>query len=167
MKIVKEFIPYVIIIILVVLIRTYLVTPVIVNGVSMQDTLEDGQYLLLEKYDRNFKRFDVVVLTYENERLIKRVIGLPGEHIKFVDGQLYINNVLIKETYGSNNTVDFELEEIQELGLTIIPEGTYFVMGDNRINSTDSRTFGAVEKEVIVGKVHVRLFPFTRLGLID
>jgi signal peptidase I len=167
MKILKEIIPYIIILFVVVLVRTYIVTPIIVNGASMNNTLKNGEYLLLEKYDHDFNRFDIVVFNYNGERLIKRIIGLPGEHIRFEDNKLYINNVLVKEAYGSNNTVDFELEEILELGLEVIPEDSYFVMGDNRINSTDSRFIGPVKSEIITGKVEIRLFPFNRMGLID
>ena len=81
-KIFKELIPYLIIIVVVVSIRIFIVTPVQVSGDSMRPTLKNREILLLKKYDRSFQRFDIVVIDYDNDRLIKRIIGLPGETIK-------------------------------------------------------------------------------------
>ena len=79
MKKIKELIPYILIISLVILIRTFIITPVRVDGPSMEDTLENGDILLLQKFNNNYQRFDIVVLNYNNEKLVKRIIGLPGE----------------------------------------------------------------------------------------
>lgn len=92
MKVIKEFIPYLVIILIVVLIRCFVVTPVRVSGTSMYPTLKNNDIVLLKKFDKNIERFDIVVFNYNNSKLIKRVIGLPGETVKYVNGILYINN---------------------------------------------------------------------------
>jgi signal peptidase I len=159
-----ELIPYALIIILVLLIRTFFYTPVRVNGSSMQPTLYDGDYLILEKFDIRIDRFDIIVLNYQKERLVKRVIGLPGEHVKYHDNKLYINDELVTENIDDLETFNFEL---QDLGFDYIPEDYYFVMGDNRENSTDSRYIGLISKDNIIGKVRFQVFPITNFGSID
>jgi signal peptidase I len=163
MKIVKELLPYVITIIVVVLIRTFIITPVRVDGSSMNPTLANDQILLLEKYDHNYKRFDIVVLYHNDERLVKRVIGLPGETVSYHDNKLYINGEYVEENFIDTTTHDFELSDIGE---TKIPDGKYFVVGDNRGASTDSRIIGLVNENVIQGKIVYSLFPFDRFGNI-
>jgi signal peptidase I len=159
-----EFIPYLFIIIMVFLIRAFVVTPVRVNGASMQPTLYDGDYLILEKLNPRLNRFDIIVLNYKEEKLVKRIVGLPGEHVKYEDNQLYINGELVKENIPNLETFNFEL---QSLGVDEIPNNYYFVMGDNRENSTDSRYIGLIKEEDIVGKVRLQVFPFKDFGLID
>jgi len=163
MKYLKELLPYLITIIVVVLIRSFIITPVKVDGTSMVPTLIDNQVLLLEKFDHNYQRFDIVVLYYNDERLVKRVIGLPGETVSYKNNKLYINNKEVKEDFIDVNTRDFELSDIGE---TIIPEGKYFVVGDNRGSSTDSRIIGLISKEDIHGKIVFSLYPFNRFGKI-
>ena len=141
----KELLPYIIIVITVIVIRTYFYTPVLVNGDSMKPTLKDKQLLLLNKYDKSLKRFDIVVLTRENnEKLIKRVIGLPGEYVEYKNGKLYIDGKIVKDNF-SKFTNDFFLEAI-DLNLKKIPDNQYLVLGDNRNNSIDSRTIGLIDK---------------------
>lgn len=163
MKYIKEFMPYVVIILLVVLLRSYIITPVQVDGKSMMPTLQNNDVLLLKKFDRNFDRFRIVVLDYQGERLIKRIIGLPGEHIAYRDNKLYINGVETEETFSHEETYDFDLKN---LGYDVIPEGHYLVLGDNRINSMDGRLFGPVEKKQLKGIVDFSLFPFSSFGTI-
>ena len=159
-KFIKELIPYVIIIVVVVLIRSFIVTPVQVDGNSMYPTLKNNEILLLKKYDKKYKRFDIVVLNYNNSKLIKRIIGLPGEHIEYKDNKLYVNGKYIKENFKRNTeTSDFEIDKK-------IPKGYYFVMGDNRDNSTDSRIIGVISKEDIEGVSDIALFPFDRFGSV-
>ena len=164
MKWVKELIPYIIIIVIVVLIRSFIITPVKVNGASMNPTLQNNDVLLLQKLNRNFKRFDIVVFNYNGEKLIKRVVGLPGEYVEYKNNQLYINNKLVKETFHKAITGYFDLKS---LNYDVIPKGYYFVMGDNRTNSVDSRMIGLIKAEDILGKTSFVVYPIQNFGIID
>ena len=155
-KFIKELIPYIIIIICVVLIRTFIVTPVRVDGVSMNPTLENNEILILNKLDKSYNRFDIVVFNYNNEKLVKRIIGLPGETIKVKNNKLYINNKYIEEDFTHKDTDDYEYE-------LVIPKNSYFVMGDNRSNSLDSRFIGPINKQNIEGTVNLSLLPLKKL----
>lgn len=161
MKWIKEIIPYVLIFIFVLLLRTFIVTPVIVSGSSMDNTLKDGEILLLKKYDKTYNRFDIIVFNYGNDKLVKRVIGLPGEHVKYEDGILYINDEIVEDQFASI-TRDYNLNY---LGLDTIPEGYYFVLGDNRTKSSDSRMIGLVSEEVIEGTTSFSLWPFGKIKI--
>jgi len=153
-KIIKELIPYLIIIVVVVTIRIFVVTPVQVSGDSMYPTLKNKEILLLKKYDKSYKRFDIVVLNYDNDRLIKRIIGLPGETVKIENDKLYINGKYVKQNFKRNSkTNDYEYYKK-------IPKNYYFVMGDNRNNSTDSRIIGPVYKGDIKGVIGFSIIPF-------
>lgn len=164
-NLVKELMPYVIIIIFVILLRTFVVTPVQVEGTSMYPTLKDREILLLKKYDHSFERFDIVVFNYSGNKLIKRIIGFPGETVEYKDNKLYINDKRVSETFiSTQKTEDFKLEDI---GYDTIPEGYYFVMGDNRTNSTDSRIIGLISKKDIEGATNLSLFPFSEMGRIN
>ena len=161
MKILKEIIPYVIVVIVVILIRTFLVTPIRVNGSSMYPTLKDKEIMILNKIGKTVNgidRFDIVVLK-EDDYLIKRVIALPGEKISCQNGNVYINGKKLKDKYGSGLTSDFEPIEV--------PKNSYFVMGDNRENSKDSRYIGPINKNEIKGKTSFILFPFKNFGKVD
>lgn len=162
-KLIKEYLPYVIIIIIIILIRSFIVTLVRVDGNSMVDTLHNGEILVLNKLDRNYKRFDIVVIKYNNERLVKRIIGLPGEQIRYRNNNLYVNGKKIEEKFIKENTENFNLTE---LGYNKIPKDCYFVVGDNRNNSLDSRYIGLIKKEQIKGTTNIRLFPFNKIGKI-
>lgn len=161
----KELLPYAIIILVVVLIRTFIITPIQVDGSSMYPTLEDGEILILKKYDKSYERFDVVVFDYNGSRLIKRVIGLPGDTIEYKNNKLYVNGEKVTENFDrSSDTMDFKLEDIE---CDKIPKGKYFVMGDNRNNSTDSRIIGLVDEKDIKGSTNLSIFPFDKIGTIN
>lgn len=148
----KEVLPYILIIVVVLLVRTFIITPIRVNGDSMNDTLKDGYYMILKKYAKNHvKRFDIVVADENNEKLIKRIIALPNEKIEYKNNKLYINDKLIKNTYGKGQTEDFR---------DYCAKDEYFIMGDNRENSLDSRSFGCISKSKINGSTDFVLFPF-------
>ncbi len=166
MKYVKEYLPYVVVIAVVILLRLYVISPVQVDGSSMVPTLQDNEILLLKKYDHHFSRFDIVVLKYGKDKLVKRIIGLPGETVSYRNSKLYINDELVEETFLPENikTSDFNLTDI---GYTTIPEGYYFVVGDNRNDSLDSRYIGLIPKKSIEGTVSFRLFPFSTFGKIS
>ena len=159
-KILKECIPYFIIIITVVLIRTFLITPVQVDGPSMKPTLQDNQLLLLSKYKNNYQRFDIVVFNFNNSKLVKRVIGLPGDYVEYKDNKLYINGNYVEETFGHATTADFSLKDI---GYQTIPKDMYFVEGDNRVDSLDSRYIGLISKKQIEGVVSISLWPLKKV----
>lgn len=161
-KIIKDIYPYIIILIIVILVKSYLITPVQVNGDSMYNTLYDNDIMILNKIGYKFdniKRFDIVVIDYNDKYLIKRVIGLPGEKVKIADNKLYINDEYVEEYFLDTSVItdDYELNGV-------IPEGYYFVMGDNREISLDSRRLGVFSKDQIEGKATLTIFPFTRFG---
>lgn len=166
MKIIKELIPYVIIVLIVVLIRSFIVTPVTVSGASMEPTLKNGEILLLNKFGKNYQRFDIVVVKLEKERIIKRIIGLPGDNVVYKDNLLYINGKEIKESFQHKKTEDFTLKGITYQVYDKIPDGYYLVLGDNRPNSYDSRMIGLISEDDIIGKSKIRLFPFNKIGVV-
>ena len=95
-KIIKEILPYIIIIIIVILIRSFIITPIIVSGDSMKPNLHDKEVLLERKIGYNsstIKRFDIVIIKNDNEEIIKRIIGMPGEHISYKNNKLYVNDI--------------------------------------------------------------------------
>lgn len=160
MKIIKELIPYVVILLVVVLIRSFIATPVVVSGSSMDRTLNDGDILLLTKFDKKYDRFDIVVFDYNDTKLVKRIIGLPGEHVKYEDGVLYINNKEVADEFGYI-TSNYDLKY---LGYDVIPEGYYFVLGDNRTKSSDSRMIGLISEDVIDGVASFGIWPFGKIN---
>ena len=159
MKIIKEILPYILIIIAVILIRTFIITPVRVDGASMDQTLEDGQILLLYKL-ANVDYGDIVVLDEEKEGeiIIKRIIGMPGDTVSIRDNTVYVNGEEVEEDYAYGETSDYE--EIT------LDDDEYFILGDNRPISKDSRYFGPVKEDEIIGKVIFRLWPFNKFGTI-
>ena len=167
-QIIKELYPYVIIIVVVVLVRSFIITPVIVSGNSMNPNYNDGELLLIRKIgynEKSIKRFDVVVIKKDKEEIIKRVIGLPGEHISYKNNKLYVNDKLVLENYTHLDTKDFNLEEI--CACNTIPEGKYLVLGDNRPISLDSRRIGLIDIEDIVGESVFRLWPISKIGTVQ
>ncbi len=151
----KELLPYVIILIVVVLIRSYVVTPIMVNGPSMKPTLNGGEIMILNKLGK-IDRYDIVVVDTGSEDIIKRVIAMPGETISCEEGIVYVNGRRQDEEYSDGITSDFDVVKLAD--------DEYFVMGDNREDSLDSRKFGAFKEEQIKGTTNFILFPFKEFG---
>lgn len=130
----------------------------------MVPTLLDGDIMILDKIGyriNGLKRFDIVVIKYNNEKIIKRVIGLPGDYIEYKDNILYVNGKEIKEEYKRDITNNFSLKDLE---YEKIPENKYLVLGDNRSISKDSRIIGLIDKEDIEGYTGIIVFPFKRIG---
>ncbi len=144
--------------------RTY------VSGSSMENTLSHGDNLIVDKITYRFsdpKRYDIIVFPFrhdENVYYIKRIIGLPGETIQIQDGSIYINGEILSESYGR--------EVMKSAGLAEDPitlgEGEYFVLGDNRNDSMDSRDPGVstIHRDEIIGRAWVRIWPLDEIGVL-
>ncbi|MGX7245601.1 signal peptidase I [Enterococcus quebecensis] len=156
--------------------RNFFLTPVEVVGVSMEPTYHESDRLWQTSLVRP-KRFDIATFPSPSsgKRIIKRVVGLPGDTIRMENDQLYINDKKYDEPYldefkqdltdGSPLTADFSLETIAVGSAKVVPAGKYFVLGDNRRKADDSRYFGFVDKEDIVGVVYFRYYPLNKIGV--
>ena len=152
---------YIIVVIVVFLLFIFVVGLQQVVGPSMSPTLKEGNIIIVNKLVYRFKniqRNDIVVLSQDEKYMIKRVIGLPGDNIEYKDSYLYVNGIKYKEKFLSNDVVtkDFSLKD---LGYDKIPDNMYLVLGDNRENSLDSRSYGLVSKKNIIGKTFIRIWP--------
>jgi signal peptidase I len=131
----------------------------VVDGSSMEPTLHTGQFLIVSRLAYRLgspQRGDVIVFHFPgnpNEDYVKRIIGLPGETVTIQDGRVFINGVPLQETYISPGTL------IAYQGSWTVPEGSYFVLGDNRAHSSDSRTWGMLSSEYIIGKAWICYWP--------
>jgi signal peptidase I len=158
-------------------IRYFLFAPIVVDGLSMMPTLHDQNRMIVNKLSYNIgepERFDIVVFhAPEQKDYIKRVIGLPGDHVEYKNDTLYINGKPIEERYlkgakaeiiDAPLTFDFELEELW--GQKTVPEGHLFVMGDNRRYSKDSRSIGFVSMEEVIGETGVVYWPISEFRFV-
>lgn len=152
------------------LITTYLGQRTEVDGHSMEPMLSHGDNLIVDKITYRFKdpeRFDIIVFPYkyqENTYYIKRIIGMPGETVQVADGVVYIDGEVLDENYGAEPMLDGGIaSEPITLG-----EEEYFVLGDNRNNSSDSReaAVGVLKREDLIGRAWVRVYPFDKIGVI-
>lgn len=160
---IKDSLNYLIVIAIVFFIALFVVSFEQVIGPSMKGTLDAGDVTIVNKLIyklRTIKRNEIVSINQKDKIMVKRVIGLPGEHIEYKDNKLYVNGSLVLENNISVETKDFKLEDI---GYETIPKDMYFVLGDNRNNSSDSREFGLVKKDEIIGKIVMRLYPFSKI----
>jgi len=144
-----------------------------VNGLSMYPTFYNNDRLLTSRFSYRFGQpqfGDVIVFRapgHEEYDYIKRIIGMPGDKIKIDEGDVYRNGELLDESLYLNNTVKTYGEAYLRNGEeTTVPDQSYFVMGDNRDNSSDSRNFGPVPYKNIVGKAWIRYWPPQTFGLI-
>ncbi|KKS35347.1 MAG: Signal peptidase I [Parcubacteria group bacterium GW2011_GWC2_42_12] len=156
-------------------IRYYLIQPFYVKGASMEPNFYDKEYLIIDEISYRFHepaRGDIVVFRYPRnpeEFFIKRVIGLPGERIQVKDGFIYIYNqehqdgAQLAEKYLPADLRTYALND----EITTLNDGEYYVLGDNRNSSKDSRSFGAVDKKFITGKALLRGWPFNRIDVFS
>lgn len=163
------------------IVRKFFFSPIIVDGPSMQPTLYDQDKMIVNKfiyYMKEPERFDIVIFHANEEKdFIKRVIGLPGEHVKVEDNILYIDGEEVEQPFLEKDqdseviypiiTNDFTLEQLSD-HYDVIPEGHVLVLGDNRTNSTDSRSasLGLVSMKQIVGKTSFVFWPLERLHVV-
>jgi len=158
-------------------IKHFIFSPYVVKGASMAPNLQEENKLVVNKLSLGkYKRFDIIVFQApdEDEFYVKRVIGLPGDTIRMKNDVLYINGKAYNESYlktwkesknkGFTVTHDFTLEELT--GHKKVPKGFVFVLGDNRAISKDSRYFGLLPKESVIGKAVFRVWPFTEAGKV-
>ena len=141
-----------------------------VSGESMKNTLDHGDQLIVDKITYRFRdpeRFDIIVFPFhykENTYYIKRIIGLPGETVQIADGTIYINGEVLEESYGR--------EVMQDPGIAAEPitlgEDEYFVLGDNRNQSSDSRdpSVGLIHRDEIIGRAWLRIWPLDSFGIL-
>lgn len=157
----KENIVFLIILTAIIITRIFFFSPIRVNGTSMYPTLQDKEFMILNKISlkQGINRFDIVVVQENNKYIIKRVIGLPGESVMYKDSKLYINGKVIEDNYSKTTTNDFDN--------VVLGENEYFVMGDNRAVSSDSRIIGPVNIENIKGKTNLIIFPFNKMGTVE
>jgi signal peptidase I len=159
-----------------VFIRIFFFSNYVVEGESMLPTLEEGNKVVVNKlgYDTSdLERFDVIVFhANEKEDFVKRVIGLPGDKIEYREDRLFVNDEKVYEPFltqyrekslGGYLTGDFTLEDLT--GVERVPEGKLFVLGDNRLGSWDSRQFGFINFDQVVGKVNLRYWPLEEVDI--
>ena len=157
-KILKEYLPYVVILVLVLIIKYNVVAPIRVNGKSMNNTLKNGDIMILDIIGyrtSKLKRFEIIVIDNGKDYIIKRVIGLPGEEVEYKDNKLYINGKETKDKFGNGKANDFKVK---------VPKNSYYALGDNREDSLDSRYYGSFNSKKILGKTSFTVFPFNRFG---
>ncbi|MBN2884566.1 signal peptidase I [Patescibacteria group bacterium] len=156
-------------------VRYFLIQPFYVKGASMESSFHDHEYLIIDEISYRFRtinRGEVIVFRYPlnpQEYFIKRVIALPGEGIQVKDGKVIIYNdeypggLVLKESYLDKNTPTYSNLDDK----VILNDDEYFVMGDNRTASKDSRSFGPVNKSFITGRVFLRGWPFDRATIFN
>lgn len=143
-----------------------------IKGASMEPNFPDGEYLLTDKLSYRLhepERGDVVVFKApgaSGEEFIKRIIGLPQEEISIKTGKVYINGKKLTETYLSENVMTETGAFVEEGGKAAVPSDHYFVLGDNRSSSSDSRVWGFVRKDKITGRAWVIYWPPPEVGLV-
>jgi len=151
-----------------VLIIVFLVQPVRVEGNSMLPRLHNNERVFVNKFlyrVSDIERGDIVVFWYPgntSKSFIKRVVGLPGEIVEIKDGEVLLNGLPYYEPY-----VPLEFRDNSDLPPLEIPEGHYFVMGDHRNTSNDSRSWGTLSSNLIFGKAVFRYWPISRVGSLE
>lgn len=196
MKFLKEWGPFILFVLVLGLSRLFLWQPVKVDGHSMDPTLADGERLIVLDHTK-INRFDIVVAKEtedgQTKEIVKRVIGMPGDTIAYNDDTLYINGKEVDEKYLDEYKQAFDDDQLQDIyaynslfqelaekadafttdsdgntEFTVkVPKGEYYLMGDDRIVSKDSREVGTFPKSSIVGEVKFRFWPLSKIGFIE
>ena len=171
--------------VIVTVIRTFFFEPIRVDGESMRNTLQDGDIVLVTKpeyWSGNYQRGDVIICRYPNRNkessislggsfeltftnhtlFVKRLIGLPGDKIEFRQGVLYVNDQLVDES-----NIDVYIPYTRSMGPITLGRDQYFVVGDNRGNSNDSRAVGPISEDMIVGHVNLVVWPLSNFGKVE
>ena len=177
--IIKELIEYAKIIfisyILVKILTTFIIHPVQVVGPSMYPTLKDGQLgvtNIAAMYFTDIERYDVVVAKLQDELIVKRVIGMPNDTIRCTSGIIYINNIAIDEYYLDDEYVlhqsqlEMDKQFTKDFDEFTLGDDEYFLLGDNRLHSSDSRVFGTFKKEDILSKSVYVWYPFNEMKVV-
>ena len=171
--------------VIVTVIRTFFFEPIRVDGQSMQNTLMNGDIVVVTKpeyWTGNYQRGDVIICRYPNRNkessislggsfeltftnhtlFVKRLIGLPGDKIEFRQGVLYVNDQLVDES-----NIDVYIPYTRSMGPITLGRDQYFVVGDNRGNSNDSRAVGPISEDMIVGHVNLVVWPLSNFGKVE
>ena len=160
-ELMRDLSKYIITIIVILFLLIYVFSLQQIVGPSMNKTLQDQDVMiLLKSHYRLFpvERNDIIAFKYEDTKyLVKRVIGLPGENIEYKDNKLYINGEIVEDKYATGATGDFKINYDK------IPENKFLVLGDNREDSVDSREIGLIDKDDIIGKVKIRIWPINKI----
>lgn len=193
---IKEWGPFILFLIALGLVRLFLIQPVSVDGHSMDPTLADGERLIVLRTAK-IDRFDIVVAKEKEgsktKEIVKRVIGLPGDTITYKDDVLYVNGKKTSEPYLDKYQKSFEDDDLQDIysyntlfqqlaensdafttakdgstEFTVkVPKNQYFLLGDDRIVSKDSREVGSFKKSAIIGEVKFRFWPLSKIGGVN
>lgn len=176
-EIVRSFVEMFVVVIITICIFKFVVIPVRIDGISMENSLHDHSIALINAIgvkEENIQRFDVVVLNSEllNEKIIKRVIALPGETIEMKNDVLYIDGEVVEqdfldEEFVNESKITYNAKQFTEDFKYEVNEHEYFVMGDNRLRSSDSRSLGTFSIKDIEGVKGVVIFPFSSIQWID
>lgn len=156
-----------------VIVRTFLFAPYIVEGASMEPTLHNQEKIFVNKFHLadSFKRGDIIIIKGKEENYVKRLIGLPGDTILMKNDKLYVNGVLYREAYLSHNRkLAAQMGSLLtgDFGPITVPKDKYFVMGDNRLVSKDSRNgLGLIPTEEVIGQSEFVFYPFTHLRSVQ
>ena len=153
---------------LVLFVTSFIIRHSVVVGVSMENTLYEGERLLISDLFYTPDYDDIIVFedfsTNEKGAIVKRIIGLPGDTIEIKDGYIYRNGEMLLEKYVLIDDEDYEYEDMPSV---TVPEGQLFVLGDHRNKSDDSRRFGTIDEDSVLGRVLLRFYPFSRFGTVN
>lgn len=163
-----------IVVVMAILVMVYLfgISPQEISGQSMFPTFENGEYILTNKIEYKLnepQHGDIIVFKSPGNKevdFIKRIIGVPGDRVALRNGKYYLNGKTLDEVYLPSGVYTFAGSFLRENGEITVPPGQYFVSGDNRPHSLDSREFGTIAKGDIIGKALLRYWPFDRAGVI-